>query len=145
MALRDVTPEQQENHKEELPGKVYARSRFIVDEHRRVHELANALPVGNSKHLQQLFHDSYRGARDLFEITVPAMEQMMSVMEAAPGTIAARQAGAGFGGCMVALVDKVSTQRFTEHVNRVYAAKSGRKPGIFVVTASAGACPLVID
>lgn len=143
-ALRDVTPEQLESHKEELPGKVYARCRFIIDEHRRVRKLADALPTGASRQLQQLFQESYRGARDLFEISVPAMEKMMIAMESAPGTVAARQAGAGFGGCMVALVGKGSTRRFTEHVHRVYRTASGREPGIFVVTASAGAGPLTM-
>lgn len=144
-ALRDVTPDQLERHKDELAGKVYARCRFIVDEHRRVRELAHALPEGDPSHLHSLFNDSYCGARDLFEISVPAMEQMKDAMESAPGIVAARQAGAGFGGCMVALIKKDSTHQFTEHVQRVYQTKSGREPGIFAVTASAGACPLAME
>ena len=48
---------------------------------------------------------SYAGARDLYEIGAPSMDAMMAAMLAAPGVIGARQAGAGFGGCMVALVE----------------------------------------
>ena len=49
---------------------------------------------------------SFAGARDLYEIVVPEMEAMMEAMLSGPGVIGARQAGAGFGGCMVAFVEK---------------------------------------
>ena len=40
------------------------------------------------------------------------MAAMIEAMPAAPGVIAARQAGGGFGGCMVALVEQADVDAF---------------------------------
>lgn len=141
-ALRDVSSQLLEEYRSRLDETVYKRCRFIVEEHGRVAELAKVLPGGDSRHLHDLFDASWQGARDLFEIGVPAMDQMKESMEAAPGVVAARQAGAGFGGCMVALVTKQMVGEFTESVQKSYREKSGRETSIFVVAASAGACSL---
>ena len=141
-ALRDVPVQLLEEYRSQLEEKVYTRCLFIIEEHGRVAELAGALSAGDRNRLHELFHSSWCGARDLFEIGVGAMERMMAAMEAAPGVVAARQAGAGFGGCMVALVEREGVNRFAESVRASYQAASGREPGIFVVAASAGACPM---
>jgi galactokinase len=78
----------------------------------------------------------------LFEIGAPAMAAMMAAMLGGPGVLAARQAGAGFGGCMVALVQADETEAFAAHVSRQYEEKTGIKPRIFDVSAAAGAGPL---
>ena len=43
-ALRDISFEQLESHKAELPETVYKRCRFIIEENQRVLDLAQALP-----------------------------------------------------------------------------------------------------
>ncbi len=101
--------------------------------------LAAALSLGNTTALKQLFVDSYIGARDLFEIGAPAMATMIEAMQTAPGVVAARQAGAGFGGCLVALVKKDYVAQFSAHVQQVYQRNMGIQPRIFPVSASAGA------
>ena len=40
----------------------------------------------------------------------------MAAMRAAPGVIGARQAGAGFGGCMVAFVEEPAVEEFASFV-----------------------------
>lgn len=138
-ALRDVSPEILDEYRSQMAPNVYKRCKFIIEEHGRVAELAAALPVGDKKRLHTLFHASWLGARDLFEIGVEAMDQMIAAMIKAPGVVAARQAGAGFGGCMVALVNREDVERFMASVRQSYTAESGREPGVFLVSASAGA------
>ena len=138
-ALRDVSLDQFNEFEPELPDVVAKRCRFIIEENQRVLDLASALPTADSARLKQLFSESYCGARDLFEIGAPSMEMMMQAMISAPGVVAARQAGAGFGGCLVALVDENSVSQFSGHVYQNYKAVSGIEPRIFAVTASAGA------
>lgn len=141
-ALRDVSLDQFSAHEAELPEVVAKRCRFIIEENQRVLDLATALPQGNPETLNQLFADSYTGARDLFEIGAPSMTAMFQAMKSAPGVVAARQAGAGFGGCMVALVKNDSVKAFSDHVSKTYEANTHIKPRIFDVAASAGAGPL---
>ena len=104
--------EQFEAHEMGLPPVVARRCRFIIEENRRVLDLAQALPAGDANQLAALMTESYHGARDLYEIGVPAMAAMMTAMQSGPGVIGARQAGAGFGGCMVALVEEIFWRSF---------------------------------
>ncbi len=60
-------------------------------------------------------------------------------MLAAPGAIGARQAGAGFGGCMVAFVERASVKAFGAQVAAAYQSATGIAPRIYPVVAAAGA------
>lgn len=142
-ALRDVTVEQFAAHEADMPDLVAKRCRFIIEENQRVLDLAAALPEGDPDTLATLFADSYVGARDLFEIGAPSMAAMMHAMQTAPGMVGARQAGAGFGGCMVALVDEAAVESFATHVSQTYETETNIRPRVFVVSAAAGAGPLV--
>lgn len=140
-ALRDVTLEQLAAHEQDLPPVVAKRCRFIVEENQRVLDLAEALPAGDLARLAALFAASYAGARNLYEIGAASMQAMMEAMLAAPGVIAARQAGAGFGGCMVALVHVSQAEAFSAHVQQGYVAMTGIEPAVYSVDASPGAGP----
>ena len=67
------------------------------------------------------------------------MLTMMEAMMAAPGSIGARQAGAGFGGCMVAFVETSKTDEFAAAVSARYSEKTGLTPDIYPVEAADGA------
>lgn len=142
-ALRDVTLAQFETHETHLPPLIARRCRFVIEENERVLRLAEALPDGKRPTIGALMHGSYRGARDLYEIVSPEMAAMFRAMLSAPGVIGARQAGAGFGGCMVALVDEDHVGAFREHVHRAYMDATAIEPDIYPVRATGGAGRLV--
>ena len=142
-ALRDVDLEQLESHRAALAGVVYRRCRFIIEENQRVLDIADALARGDRKHISSLMTASYVGARDLYEISCDEMEMMMAAMLTGPGIIGARQAGAGFGGCMVACVEKGQVEAFAQHVREHYQAGSGLESHVYPVLAAPGAAPLL--
>ena len=138
-SLRDAGLEQLEEVSSEMPEPVYKRSRFVIEENRRVLELGDALRNRSHTEIAKLFRESFTGARDLFEISVPAMEQMIDAMNGSPGIIGGRQAGAGFGGCMIALVEKKKTEPFSESVVNRYRQLSGLQADVYPVSTAAGA------
>jgi galactokinase len=138
-ALRDVSLAQFEAHRADLPPVVARRSRFIIEENERVLRLAEALPTADRSAIRELTAGSYAGARDLYEIGSPEMAAMMEAMMGAPGVMGARQAGAGFGGCMVAFVEAAAVAEFAAQVRQAYAAATGIEPEIYPVQAAAGA------
>lgn len=83
--LRDVSPEQFAAHKAALSDVVAKRCRFIIEENRRVLDLARALSGNDLAAIKTLTAQSYLGARDLYEIGAPAMEAMMKAMRGKPG------------------------------------------------------------
>jgi galactokinase len=137
--LRDVSPEQFARHERDLPEVVVRRCRFIIQENRRVLELAQALSSNDQPAVGRLASESYAGARDLYEIGSAEMESMITAMRSGPGVLGARQAGAGFGGCMVAFVEKNRVQAFAEHVTATYRAATAIDPKVYPVEAAAGA------
>ena len=142
-ALRDLSIEQFASFESEMPPLVAKRCRFIIEENQRVLDLAPVLSSGDADALHELFLASYLGARDLFEIGAPAMEAMERAMLESPVVVAARQAGAGFGGCMVAIVEEDNVSQFREQVQQTYLRATGREPRTFPLTASPGAGPLL--
>ena len=122
-----------------LDADVARRCRFIVEENARVAAFATALSAGDRSAMRDLCAASFAGARDLYAITSCEMQVMLAAMLAAPGCIAARQAGAGFGGCMAAFVEAGSETAFAAQVTPAYQAATGIEPHIYPVVASAGA------
>ncbi|MCL7452884.1 MAG: galactokinase [Anaerolineae bacterium] len=138
-ALRDVSLEQLEAHRASLSGVVYRRCRFVIEENQRVLDMAEALAAGDFERIGRLAAESYAGARDLYEISCQEMAWMMEAMISGPGGIGARQAGAGFGGCMVAFVEESEVGAFARHVEAHYQATSGIEPQVYPVQAAPGA------
>jgi galactokinase len=142
-ALRDVSLEQLTAHQSDLSDVVYRRCRFVIEENQRVLDMADALASGDFAGIGNLTAESYTGARDLYEISCSEMEMMMAAMQSGPGVIGARQAGAGFGGCMVAFVEGSKVGAFAWHVEARYRDASGIEPQVYPVQAAAGAGRLV--
>jgi galactokinase len=138
-ALRDVTLEEFESLESSLPSVVARRCRFIIEENARVLALAEALPTGDRAQLAALFASSWVGARDLYEILAPAMEAMHAAAQASPGLIGIRQAGGGFGGCLVALVEEAQAPAFATATAAAYEVATDITPALFSVVATAGA------
>jgi galactokinase len=138
-ALREISLEDFQARESELPPEAAKRCRFIVEENERVLKLAAALQDLDRPAIRRLTAASFRGACDLYEIGAPAMHAMMQAMLAAPGVIGARQAGAGFGGCMVAFVERERVEAFAESVRRDHHNSTGIQPEVSAVDAAAGA------
>ncbi|MCP4141822.1 MAG: galactokinase [Chloroflexi bacterium] len=138
-ALRDVSFEEFDAAKDQIPDVVRKRCQFILDENQRVLDLARLLSENDGEGLKKTFTASYLGARDLFEISAPAMEEMYQSMLNASGVVAARQTGAGFGGCMVALVRPETVGAFSASVISEYKERTGLDAEIYAVQASDGA------
>lgn len=131
--LRDVSPEMLSAQRIDLPEIIGKRVQFIIEEQQRVLDLAAALTSDDSKAIHELAAASFAGARDLYEICTPEMEAMYSAMTASPGVIGARQAGAGFGGCMVAFVESAHLDQFADSVEQHYQAATGISPLVYKV------------
>lgn len=137
-ALREVSLDQFNAREKQLPAEVARRCRFIVEENDRVLRMAKALTAGDEAAIRALTAASFKGACTLYEIGAPVMVTLMEAMLQAPGVIGARQAGAGFGGCMVAFVRDDTVEAFSRSVRQAYHAQMGITPEVYAVEAAAG-------
>ncbi len=139
--LRDVNRPLFARLKHHLPETLRKRCQFIFEENQRVVEFMAALVGDDRQAMRRLCEGSFFGERDLYEKTVPAMERMYEAMLGAPGVIAARQSGGGFGGCLLAYVEADRVPAFAEQVRRQYREKTGIEATIHATEPSAGAGP----
>ena len=140
--LRDVNTPLFERLKGTLPEVLQRRCRFVFEENQRVVAFMAAVVRNDRAAMRELCEGSFLGERDLYEKTVPAMERMYEAMTRGPGVVAARQSGGGFGGCMIAYVERDRVDAFAAHVRTVYRKATGIEPAIHVTAPSAGAGPL---
>jgi galactokinase len=101
-----------------LPVPLNRRARHVVAENRRTVDGAGAADAGEFGILMNASHASLR---DDFEVSVPALDQLVVCMQQRPETHGARLTGAGFGGACVALVRRGSVDAVAGSVLRCFA------------------------
>lgn len=128
-ALRDATAEQVR----ESP-----RARHVVAENERVLTMADALPRGDLSVLGPLLLQSHASLRDDFGVSTTELDTLVDVLVGS-GAAGARLTGAGFGGCVVALVQRNHADDVLAKTTVRYRAATGIEPMGFVARAVDGA------
>ena len=85
-----------------------ARARHVVSENARVEAFASALGAGDVAVAGALMVESHASLRDDFDVSTGVLDGLVDALVATPGVHGARLTGAGFGGCVVALVDEAA-------------------------------------
>jgi galactokinase len=138
-ALRDVTVEAFERRAPELDELTRRRARHVVTEDARVLAAADALAAGDVAAVGRLMDASHASLRDDFEVSSKELDAMVEIARAGRGCHGARMTGAGFGGCAVALVAASAADDFATDTARRYEAATGKRPAVYVCSASGGA------
>jgi len=94
------------------------RRRHVDSEIARVHSFVDALERQNFERLGALLKESHQSLRDDFEVSTPNVDALVEKAWAAKGCYGARIMGAGFGGSILALVERGSEQALIAAVAR---------------------------
>ena len=139
-SLRHVTPVDLDRHGTGMDGVILRRARHVVTENQRVLDMAEALSQQRLRRVGELMAASHVSMRDDFEITVPAIDELVAILQDAIGAEGgARMTGGGFGGCVVALLPQAKVAEVRAAVQNRYRAPSGEAGTVYVCHASAGA------
>lgn len=85
---------------ESLPEPLRRRARHVVTENNRVLEAVEGVSLVR---FGELMNASHASLRDDYEVSIPALDVLVALLQATPGIFGARLTGAGFGGACVAL------------------------------------------
>lgn len=118
---------------------VRRRCRHVISENARVHQCVSALKSGDMVTVGRLLHEAHRSASDDYDISTPEIETLVALAEAQPGCFGARLTGAGWGGCILAVVRAADAESFTRLVPAAYKAKTGLEAQVFTCRSAAGA------
>ncbi|MEU4600448.1 galactokinase [Nocardia sp. NPDC023988] len=135
-ALRDAT----ELNMARLHDPVLRRrATHVVTENDRVLDVVTRLRSGaDPRAIGPLLTASHRSLRDDFEVSTPALDLAVDAALDA-GAYGARMVGGGFGGSVLALVERTDADRIGAAIGRRFAAAGLAAPRVITAEPGAGA------
>ncbi len=137
-ALRDVTPDLFEKYKGDLPKILQKRAQHIIYENQRVISAKQALLKGDLELLGKLMLESHQSLTDLYDVGIQELDAMIKISRAVSGVIGSRMTGAGLGGAVVSLVDKINVDKLMKEVQQEYPKLTNKQPLVYHCTMSDG-------
>jgi galactokinase len=119
--------------------RVRACCRHVWSENQRVLRTVEEMKCNEIEKVGDYLNEAHASARDDYRISTPELEVLVEAARAIEGCVGARLTGAGWGGCIVALVHEDGVAEFQQRVPQVYAQQTGREAAVFLCQASPGA------
>lgn len=137
-SLRSASMDLLDRNRSRMNDDTSRRAEHVIKENMRVLDAAIAMKENDFRKLGKLIYESHESLRDFFDVSSPALNDIVECSMKEAACFGARMTGAGFGGCAVAIVKKGTEQDFTEKVLACYEKKTGRTPAIYVCSPSDG-------
>jgi len=137
LSLRDLSNETLEQLAYKMDPIVYRRAWHVLGENERTLQAAKALRSGDVERLGELMNASHRSLRDDYEVSSEELDTLVEIAQL-EGALGARMTGAGFGGCVVALIQLDRAEEFSRRVMDRYRAETDLEPQAYPCTASEG-------
>ena len=118
--LVDVTISEFEKTRYTIPETLAKRAEHIIFENTRVEEASRCLERGDARTLGHLMNRSHESLRDLFEVSSPELDALQEISLEQQGVWGCRMTGAGFGGCVIALIKSENVERYLRRVPGFY-------------------------
>ncbi len=138
--IQSSTPSPIPSSLQELLDEVLLRrARHVVTENQRVLAAAEALKTANWSTLGQLLFESHQSLRDDYQVSCEELDVLVELAQAQDAVFGARMTGGGFGGCVVALVDREALLSVATSICQGYAQRVGLSPRCYRVNPASGA------
>lgn len=123
------------------------RAQHVWSEAERVRAFRQACEAGTADRLGRLMLESHRSLQQSYECSCPELDALVECATEAEA-FGARLTGAGWGGCVVALVARANLLDFTERLELNYYSKRGIRVDstvVFEAIPSHGADVFAVD
>ncbi len=123
--LRDVSPGQVDEAREQMPDRIFRRCRHVTTENQRVRLATQAMLAAERRRLGELVYQSHFSLQNDYEVSCPELDflvQQTLDKDYIPG---ARMMGGGFGGCTINIIAKNRVDEFVETTARIYRTRFG--------------------
>ena len=115
------------------------RARHVVTENQRVLAAMEALKTANWSTLGELLFESHHSLRDDYQVSCEELDVLVELAQAQDDVFGARMTGGGFGGCVVALVNREALSSVATLICQGYAQQVGLSPQCYRVKPASGA------
>ncbi|MBI1262889.1 MAG: galactokinase [Rhizobiales bacterium] len=143
-SLRDLSVGDLPDVLQKLTDDEARRCRHVVTENERVRHAAIAMGASDLDALGQIMQQSHASLRDDMEVSVEALDQLAAIANETEGVYGARMMGGGFGGSIIALVDRNREDSIRSEIQSRYGNIVHKLPDAFVTHAVDGAREVIL-
>lgn len=137
-SMRQLSISTLEDNKEKLSKTEYLRARHAVTEIARVLETVLKLEDFDYGAVGALLNDSHFSLRDDYTVSCPESDLVVNTANT-NGALGARMVGGGFGGSVIALIDRAETGKISIAIEQAFANAGYKPPRFFTSLPSDGA------
>jgi galactokinase len=137
-SLRDIAVDDLAMLEKHIPEIAFMRMQHVVEEIERVRLGCQMLFADDAAGFGKLMVDGHASLRDLFAVSIPALDTLVEIAQELPGCYGARLTGAGFGGCTVNLVESDKADEFGMQLEEGYMKQTGLRAKVYVCKPSRG-------
>lgn len=137
-SLRDVNLDMLEEFKEQLQGKQYQRSRYVIEENNRVMKATTAIKAGELSEFGDLMYGSHDGLQHNYEVSCPELDFLVEFSRPKEYIYGSRMMGGGFGGCTINLIEADKIEEYIAEAAEAYFKKFNIKLDTIAVSPSEG-------
>ena len=136
--LSELSYSQFEKVKKRLGPVDAKRVEHVINETERVKISIELLQNNDIRQFGKLMISSHESLRDLYEVSTHELDLLVSTAIGIEGCYGSRLTGAGFGGCVISLVDKKYVPIFIKHLEKAYFSSTGINSETYVCQTSDG-------
>ncbi|MBA4141206.1 MAG: galactokinase [Segetibacter sp.] len=135
---QDVQPQDVEQLKNKMDGKVYQRSLFVTQEIERTQKAGQHLENNQLEEFGKLMFETHKGLSELYEVSCPELDFLVNKAKEHPAIIGSRVMGGGFGGCTINLIKKQDWAEVTDQITKAYKQQFNIDAEVYEVATSDG-------
>lgn len=121
--LRDVPSATVRKHLQQMPPPTGIRALHVATENERTLAAAAALRAGDAAEFGRLMNGSHDSLRDLYEVSLPEVDELVDRLRRMPGVLGARMTGGGFGGVVLVLVRSAALNGLRERLEAFHTPR----------------------
>ena len=137
-SLRDITQQQFDMYKHDLPEVLLRRAGYVIAENARVLQVASLLELWNFEVMGPILCKGHAGLRDDYEVSSKELDVLVDIAHHVPGVLGGRMMGGGFGGCTINLVRNSAIDALSRAVEQEYPERTGLQASIEICHAAGG-------
>lgn len=127
-----------EEREAKLPAVLARRARHVIEETQRTLKARDALVAGDVASFGAEMFAAHTSLRDLFEVSIPELDLLVDEAANLDCVLGSRLTGAGFGGCIAAILKTGEQQVFTEALTASFESHFGKQPQVAFYRGSPG-------
>jgi len=137
-SLRDLSIDNIERHKENLPDVIYRRCSYVAEENDRLLQVCEALKNNDFKSFGKLISESHKGLQYKYQVSCEELDFLAGTAENFDGCYGTRMMGGGFGGCTICFVKPEAEEVFIKELSEGFYHKFGTYPDCIDVNIGKG-------